>query len=260
MDRRAHRRAPAGDRTVARGGAGPLTVAIHQPEAFPWLGFFDKLARADIFVLLDSVQFRKNYFQNRNRIRTAEGWVWITVPVLTAGRASQEIAAVEINNTVEWRAKLRRALSLHYGRAPQFAVQRGPLFEILDRPWERLADLNITVIAWLAEALGIRRRMVRSSELGVDGARSELLLNVCRRLGASEYLSGISGRTYLDESLFAGAGIVVQYQEFHHPVYRQCYEPFVPCMSALDLLFTHGPEAGPLLMTSDSPRLAEVFV
>ncbi len=211
-------------------------------------------------MLLDSVQFRKNYFQNRNRIRTSDGWVWITVPVLTAGRASQGIAGVEINNAVDWRGKIRRSLSLHYGRAPHFAALQRPLFEILDRPWERLADLNIAVIAWLSEALGIRRRMVRSSEVGAVGAKSELLLDICRRIGASEYISGISGRTYLDESLFTGAGIVVQYQEFHHPVYRQCYEPFVPCMSALDLLFTHGPEAGPLLMTPDSPRLAEVFV
>jgi hypothetical protein len=250
---RADRRAAAGDRTVVR-------VAIHQPEAFPWLGFFDKLARADVLVLLDSVQFRKNYFQNRNRIRTADGWVWITVPVLTAGRASQDIAAVEINATVDWRAKIRRAVTLHYGRARHFAALRGPLFEILERPWERLAELNLAVIAWLAEALGIRRRMVRASELGAAGARSELLVDLCGRLGATEYISGISGRTYLDESLFVKAGIAVRYQEFHHPVYPQCYEPFVPCMSALDLLFTHGPEAGPLLLAPDSPRLTEVFV
>ena len=235
-------------------------MAIHQPEAFPWLGFFDKLARADVLVLLDSVQFRKNYFQNRNRIRTSDGWVWITVPVLTAGRAAQDIATVEINNTVDWRGKIRRALSLHYGRAPHFAALHGALFQILERPWTRLADLNIAVIAWLADALGIQRRTVRASELGAAGARSELLLDLCGRLGAGEYISGISGRTYLDASLFARAGIAVQYQEFHHPVYRQCCEPFVPCMSTIDLLFTHGPEAGPRLLAPDSPRLTEVFV
>ena len=236
-----------------------LTVAIHQPEAFPWLGFFDKMFHADVFVLLDSVQFEKNYFQNRNRIRTRDGWAWITVPVLTKGRMLQVIAEVEINGAVDWRRKLRGTIEQHYREAVHWTRYREELWAILERPWECLADLNVAVIDWLASSLGIRRPLVRASTLGITGKRSALLLEICRSLGAGTYLSGVSGRSYLDVDLFAQARIGVRFQEFRHPVYAQCHQPFVPCMSTLDLLFTHGPEALTILTGADAPRLEEVF-
>lgn len=177
-------------------------MGIHQPEAFPWLGFFDKLFQSDVFVLLDNVQFEKHYFQNRNRIRTPDGWAWITVPVLTKSRSAQVIAEVEVNNAVEWRRKIKGTLEQHYGKAPYWADYRDRFWAILDRPWERLADLNVEVIRWLSDMLGIRRRMVLGSTLGVTGKRSALLLEICRSLGATTYLSGVSGRTYLEAGLF----------------------------------------------------------
>lgn len=236
-----------------------VLIGIHQPEAFPWLGFFDKLFQSDVFVLLDTVQFEKNYYQNRNRIRTRDGWAWITLPVLTKGRSSQAIAEVEINDAVEWRRKIKGTIEQHYRKAAHWAEYRDGLWEILDHPCERLADFNIAVIGWLSEALGVRRRMVRASTLGVAGNQSALLLNICRSLGATAYLSGVSGRTYLEAGLFQQAGIAVRFQEFHHPIYPQCYQPFVPQMSALDLLFTQGPRALAWLTVSDVSRLDEVF-
>lgn len=229
---------------MSLGGEAPRpVVAIHQPECLPWLGFVDKIRQCDIFVLLDSVQFEKNYFQNRNRIRTATGAQWLTVPVLTKGRSAQAIKDVRINRAEPWEGRHRRALALHYAGAPFYDCWADGLAAIYGRPWERLVDFNVAVIRWVAEAFGLDRPFVRASELGVTGRRSELLRDICVATGARTYLSGVSGRDYLDELLFASAGIAVRYQNFRHPIYRQRYEPFTHNMSSIDLLFNAGPDA-----------------
>ena len=208
-------------------------VAIHQPELLPWLGFLDKLRQCDLFVLLDHVQFEKHYVQNRNRIRTStpRGWSWLTVPVRVKGRFGQPINAVEIDDTVNWRRKHLAALEQHYHKAPAFWQEWPTLQAHYQRSVQRLADFNIDLIRWLSGCFGLDKTMIRSSELSVSGSRSELLLAICRKVGATDYLSGVSGREYLDRELFQRAGIRVRFQEFHHPIYRQCYEPFIPARS-----------------------------
>ncbi len=220
-------------------------LTIHQPEHLSWLGFFDKVRRADGLVLLDNVQYRKHYFQNRNRIRGPNGPVWLTVPVKNAGRFGQRIEAVEIDNTgnPRWRDRHLKTLQQCYARAPFLGDYAPSLQAILERDWEALGALNEALIAWLLDALGIRVEVRRASELGVTGSGSGLILEICRRVGASSYLSGVSGRDYLDLAAFAAAGIEVQFQEFHHPIYRQLHDPFVPCLSVVDLLMNHGPSS-----------------
>lgn len=238
-----------------------MLVTIHQPEFLPWLGFFDKVRRANTCVLLDHVQFRKNYFQNRNRIRTpvAQGWSYLTVPVLTTGRFGQAICDVPINNAVNWRRQHLTSLQQHYHSSPEFQAHFQRLQDIYQRDWELLADLNVELIIWLAAMLGLGTSFVRSSQIGVEGSRSSMLLDICQKLGATEYLSGISGGEYLEQDLFDGAGIVVHFQEFYHPIYRQTYEPFVPGLSATDLLFNHGEHSLEILAGEDTPRLSTIF-
>jgi len=238
-----------------------MIVTIHQPEFLPWLGFIDKFHNCDIFVLLDDVQFEKNYFQNRNRIRTPspQGWCWLTVPVLTKGRSGQSICEVEINNAVNWKRKHLSSFKQNYSSASHFEVYFEFLQEHYRKDWRRLVDFNIEIITWLADAFGLKGTIVRSSELDVEGARSALLLDICQELGATVYLSGISGRDYLDLELFESAGINVRLQEFYHPIYRQCYEPFISCMSSVDLLFNYGSEAKRVLFSESTPRLDYVF-
>lgn len=231
------------------------TVAIHQPECLPWLGFVDKIRQSDIFVLLDSVQFEKNYFQNRNRIRTAAGVQWLTVPVLTKGQFGQAINDVRIRTAEPWQRRHCRGLALSYGRAPFFDRYFPAMSRIYEQAWELLADFNVAVIDWLARAFGYERRFVLASSLSVEGKSSELLARLCVALDAGVYLSGVSGRDYLDETPFREAGIAVRYQEFRHPVYRQCYEPFIPQMSSLDLLFNVGPEAPAVLEAAGEGEL-----
>jgi hypothetical protein len=221
-----------------------MIVTIHQPDHLPWLGFFHKMRRADRFVILDNVQYRTNYFQNRNRVLGANGPFWLTVPVRSRGHVASSIADIVIDDSQAWGERHRKSLEACYGRHPHFRRYADVLRTILDSPWQRLADLNLAIIEAFRSALDIGTPMVRASELGVEGRGSELLLAICERMGAATYLSGPSGRDYLDESLFANRGIAVQYHEFHHPVYPQRgANEFVSHLTALDALANLGPEA-----------------
>lgn len=217
-----------------------MKVAIHQPQFLPWLGYLDKIDRADLFVLLDNVQFKKNEWQNRNRIRTAQGWQWVTVPVLHD--FGQAIADVRINDKVDWRAKHLKALELHYARAAHRDRLDG-LRAIYGRPWDRLAELNVEVLRWLLREFGITTPLRRSSDMRLPEEPTERLIEICRTVGATSYLAGAGAKDYMDFGKFDAAGIPVEPQEFRHPVYRQCYEPFVPGLSAIDLFLTCGGES-----------------
>lgn len=236
-----------------------MIVAIHQPEHMPWLGFFDKARQADLLVILDNVQFRKNYFQNRNKIRTQQGWAWLTVPVMAKGKSSQLIQDVLVNNAVNWRSKLLKSIFYSYNRAPFFEKYSGFLEQTYN--WRRicLADLNEQIIRHIIHQFRIEVRIIRASTLGVTGSGTDLLLQICQKLNTDIYLSGISGKDYLDESKFTEQGIKVIYQEFYHPIYKQLYEPFLPCMSAIDLLFNYGDKSLDVLKGVGVKRMDTLF-
>ena len=218
-------------------------VGIHQPEHLPWLGFFNKISQSNIFVLLDNVQYEKNYFQNRNRIRTKDGCVWLTVPVLTAGKQSQLIKDVKIDNTKNWCEKHWKTISYSYGNAPFFGRYSGFFKKNYGKKWNHLAKLNESIIKHMIKELGIRVKLVRASDLDVHGSSTDLLLDICKKLDADTYLSGVSGRDYLEENKFKKENIKVMYQDFHHPTYPQQFKPFVSNMSAIDLLFNCGKDS-----------------
>ena len=225
------------------------------------MGFFDKARQADLLVLLDSVQYRKNYFQNRNRVRASNGPAWVTVPVLTKGSSSQTIREVRINDegSPRWREKYWATIEQSYRGTPFWSEYAGPLHDALRTESALLAEVNQRFIEVLLRWFGIEVKIVRSSELPVDGSRTDLLLAVCQAVGADRYLSGISGREYLDVAKFTAANIAVEFHEFHHPIYAQRYEPFEPCMSSIDLLFNHGAESSNILKGIGVPVMAEVF-
>jgi hypothetical protein len=222
-------------------------LAIHQPEHLPWLGYLDKARKADALVLLDTVAFKKNYYENRNRIRTAQGWSWLTVPVLTKGKFGQTFLEVEINNKTRWAEVYRRTLAQNYSKAPYWKAFGPALEELISRPWALLLELNLALIEFLWSAFRIATPLRRASALGATGKKSELLLDICRKTGATTYLSGPSGRGYLVESLFSDCGIGVEYHDFHHPEYSQRFSPFLPGMASVDLLLNEGPEGIRLL-------------
>jgi WbqC-like protein len=234
------------------------TVVILQPGYLPWLGFFDQLRRADVFVYYDDVQYDKHGWRNRNRIKTQSGPLWLTVPVKHGGEGLPRIRDVEIDARTPWARKHVASLRQAYARAPFLGSYLPALEELLERPWERLVDLDIACADLMAEWFGLhpttaqqtrgrdpgrRPRIERSSGLGIGGERSERLVKICRHFGASTYVSGDAAAGYLDVGLFERNGIAVEWQRYIHPTYPQLHGVFVPHLSALDLLFNCGEEA-----------------
>lgn len=224
-------------------------VAIHQPNYLPWLGFFHKLAQADRFVSLDSVQYTRTGFTNRSQILGPRGSLPLTVPVLTKGHYHSPITAIELNPTIRWAAKHLRALTQSYGRTPHWAAHAPFLQTVYEATtWQRLIDLNEALLRHLLAALEIDIPFLRASELGAAGQSTDLLIDLTRRASGTVYLSGPSGRQYLDPAAFAAAGLTLRFSDFVHPVYDQGGRGnFVPRLSALDLVLHHGPASRRIL-------------
>ncbi len=229
-----------------------MRVTIHQPQFLPWLGYLDKIDQADLFIVLDTVQFKKNEWQNRNRIRTADGWQWLTVPVLH--RFGQRINEVSINPTASWRAQHLRGLDMHYARAPYADRYLPALRAVYEQPWEQLCDLNLAVIQWLLDAFGIATPVRAASDLTAREEPTDRLIDLCQAVSADCYLAGPGADAYMDKPRFEASGVKLDIQAFRHPVYRQVYEPFEPNLSAIDLLLMQGPDAIGTLRTARAAK------
>lgn len=219
-----------------------MIVAIHQPQFMPWPGYFDKLDRCDHFVLLDTVQYKKNEWQNRNRIKTAQGAQWLTVPVSFSFPAA--IGDVAVNEGANWRHKHWQSLVTNYSKAPQWQALEPALKKLYDQVWSRLSDLNRATIELLKAELAIDTPVTWASEMGdLDGDPTGRLVDLCRELGADHYLSGIDGASYMDLGQFEAAGIGVIFQRYNPPAYPQRFGDFVSHLSALDLVLNCGPDS-----------------
>lgn len=228
-----------------------MKVAIHQPHYLPWLGYLAKWAAADVFVLLDTVQYEKNGWQNRNRIKTAEGPRWLTVPVRV--HLGTVLTDVAIDSVQPWPRRHLAALEHAYARAPRWPRYAEALRAIYDATWERLVPLNVAVATWLARAVGITTPVRLASELGMSETEpTARLVALCRAVGGTTYLAGQDGARYMDVGQFKAASIEVQAQAYQHPVYAQLHGDFVPFLSALDLLLMHGDEALGILRSGDA--------
>jgi len=230
-----------------------VILAAQQPNYLPWIGFFHKVASADLLVLADHVQYSRRGITNRNVIKGPAGPVRLTVPVLTSGQPGVVISEARIDNASPWRRSHWRTIQTCYGRAPHFASHAEFFESLLAREWTRLAPLNEEIIRYMMRAFGIEKRILRSSELRPEGAKTELVVSLCRLTGAEVYLSGTGARKYMDEDACRRAGLTVRYQQFRHPVYPQLHGPFLPNLSALDLLFNVGSQAGELIGRCGDP-------
>ena len=202
---------------------------------------------AEMFIYLDDVQFEKREFQNRNRIRTARGWQYLTAPVLSKGRFSQKINEVEMDNSAAWRADHLRAIKLNYARAPFLKEHLPALEEIYSRDYRLLADLAVATADFLKDAFAVKTPVKFSSEFGINETSSARLARLCVAAGADEYLSGAGAKAYLDPGVFSFAGIKLSWQEFRPREYPQAFPGFEPDLSALDLLLNCGPASGEYL-------------
>lgn len=226
-----------------------------QPTYLPWIGYFDLIDQSDVFVFYDTVQFEKQSWQQRNRIKTANGPIWLTVPVFQS--LGQRIVDVRVNNTAHWRHKHWMSFQSNYARAPFWAEHSPWLFELYQRPWDSLADLNICIVVAVAQKLGLATRFVRSSEMPpLDGKKVTPLLALCDRFGADTYVSPAGAREYIEDGTpFADRGIKLEFQAYSHPTWPQLHGEFVPFLSALDLLLNVGHGAVDVLRAGQRPNL-----
>jgi hypothetical protein len=228
-----------------------LIVAVHQPQYLPWLGYFDKMRRADVFCYLNDVQYKKNEWQNRNRIKTAQGWQWLTVPVRY--HFPEKINEVKINNSTGWQKKHLQALVTNYSRAPFYKSYSTIFEDALARDWEFISELNIYLLEHLREAFQINTKpTVISSDLELRNEPTDRLIDICKALGADTYLAGQGGADYMDLERFENNGIKVLIQDFKHPVYAQLFADFESHLSIVDLLFNCGPESLEIISKANS--------
>jgi hypothetical protein len=214
-------------------------VAIHQPNFFPWLGYFDKLARADILVLLDNVQFPKTggTWLNRTRLVVNGQALWTTMPIARSYHGVRAINEIEIDNSLAWRQKLLRTLQINYRRAPHFDQVFPVIVELVENPTAYLAEYNRIAISTLAATLGLdTTKLVVGSTLEVGGESTDHLIAIVRAVEGTAYLCGAGATGYQDDEKFAAAGLELIYQDFLHPVYPQTTREFIPGLSVIDAL------------------------
>lgn len=217
-----------------------MILSAHQPAYLPWLGYFDKIARADVFVYLDTVQYEKNSFINRNQVKTAQGTSWLTIPVKTKGHIAGSLLTTEIDESQPWRQKHLKTIEMNYRKAPFFEKNFPKLQEIILKPESLLAEMSWKQLQfWLTE-FDIKTKVVRASDLPVQSKKSDLVLDLCKHVGANRYLSGALGKDYLDEAAFAESGVKIDYQDFKPSVYPQLWGNFVPYMSIVDYWMNTG--------------------
>lgn len=219
-------------------------VAIMQPTYLPWLGYFGLMQSVDLYIVLDTVQFAKRSWQQRNQIKTMNGPLWLSVPVLTKGKREQLIHEVEIDYSQDFPRSHLKTLEMNYRKSAYFDTLSPQLFAILEADKKYLAELTTDLILWIREVLGITTPIRFASEFDVSGAKADLLASLCEQAGASEYISPPGSKDYLDESdAFTKRNIPLRYFNFRHPEYSQRHGEFLSNMSVIDLLFNSGPES-----------------
>jgi hypothetical protein len=232
-----------------------MKIAIHQPQYMPWLGYFHKMDSVDLFILLDDVQFKKNEWQNRNRIRGPQGAQWLTIP--NHYRFPQRINEVRLNNDTAWGLRHANSLQACYGRSPCYADYADRFRSFFENSWDRMDQVTGQSVRLLAEMLGVDTRIVCSSTCDFEGTSTERLVNICKRFEADVYLAGQGGRDYMDVSLFEQAGIGVEFQRFQCPFYQQHWaagrNDFIPNLSAVDLVCNCGSASRDVLAQGGRP-------
>lgn len=216
-----------------------MIVSISQPTLFPWLGYFNIIKKSDIFVFFDDVKFEKHSWQMRNRLKEIskdrESAVWIRIPTAIE-KSETMIKDVLIDNTQKWKENHIKAFQANYGKSYH---EIGFLQTIYNKEWKKLADFNIEFITECCKFLDINTKLIKSSELNCDGKKGELVLNICKKLGATEYLTSVGAVNYLEDyrNVFAESKIRISYHDYIHPVYKQKGKIFLENLSILDLIF-----------------------
>ena len=231
-----------------------MILTAHQPVYLPWLGLFHKIALADKFIFFDQVQYLPKDWMNRNRIKTQIGSIWLTVPVLRKGYRELKTSEIKINNSIDWQKKHLRSISLNYKKTQYFEKYIQFFEKTFTQKWDYLSDLNEHLLKWFLNELGIKIKIQKASEFEFKGVKSDLVLDMCKKLGANTYIFGELGKDYADEHAFKNSGITPIFQNYQHPSYTQLCGKFISHLSIIDLLFNCGPKSYEILMSNNMTK------
>jgi hypothetical protein len=231
-----------------------MIISIMQPAYLPWLGFFERIMLSDVFVVLDNVQLdtnSKTNFTTRNKIRTPQGFSLLTVPIKKKGNyGNLFINQLEISNETNWKQKHWDTVKQFYKKAP-FFKEHALFFEtVFAKDQTLLIGLMNEIMQYLIDALGIRRKIIYASALGIQSTKDDLIIDICHELKATRYISGPFGRDYLNRDAFKKWNMELLFHDYQHPEYKQLFPGFYPYMSVIDLLFNYGPGSLDILNTT----------
>lgn len=243
-------------------GGVSLILTAHQPAYLPWLGFFHKIAISDTFILLDEVQFEKNSFINRNKIKTPNGSLWLTIPIHKTDYMNKSILKLEIDNSIDWSKKHWNNLLANYKKAPFFHEHSDFFLSIYEKKWIYLTDIITPILDYLLKELKIQTKIIKQSELKTTEKKQQLIIELCKKTNSDKFVFGTLGRNYAVEDTFNDKGIQIYFQQYKHPIYTQRFGQFMPYMSILDLLFNVGSDAAYQIIMKDNINkndLQEIF-
>jgi len=232
-----------------------MILTAHQPVYLPWLGLFHKIAMADSFCYFDNVQYQIKDFNGRNKIKTAQGHIWLTVPVKAKGYRDKKIQEIEIDNSKNWRKNHFKSIYINYKKT-LFFENYADFFEdvYIKKEWKYLSELNEYMLKWFLKELEIKVEYSKASEQNFEGYKSDLVLDMCKKLKADLYIFGALGKDYVDKKKFIESDVKVYVQDYKHPVYPQLHGKFEPYMSIIDLLFNCGPKSLEILMQGNRTK------
>lgn len=227
---------------LSKPGGIVLITSAHQPAYLPWAGFFHKIILSDIFVILDEVQFEKGSFINRNKIKTATGAQWITVPIYKIGYTTKRISEIEINNDDDWERKHWMYLYTNYKKAPYFNRYSDFFQSVYEEKWVHLIDLIMHTLNFFLEEMNVHTKIIKQSELHTIEKKEKLVMEICSKLNQDKFIFGTLGKNYVSKEMFNEKGIKIYFQEYHYLEYEQQWGKFIPDLSIVDLFFNLGAE------------------
>ncbi len=235
-----------------------MILTGHQPVYLSWLGLFHKIALADKFIFLDTVQYLKKDWNNRNKIKTANGIIWLTVPIITKGKFEQDVCDTYINNQMNWREKHWKSIHLNYKKAKYFDDYKDFFEGLYKKEWNNLTELNREITKYLLKVLGIKTEWIEAKELGLKGIhggtnkeKTNLIIEMCKKTKCINFIFGTLGRDYAHRESFDKENIRIYFQDYNHPMYEQLWGKFESHLSVIDLLFNHGPESMKIIMQNN---------
>ncbi len=211
-----------------------MIMSAHQPAYLPWLGYIDKIKRSDIFIFLDTVQYEKNSYTNRNKIKTQSGPIWLSIPVIKTNHFDKIMSDMSIDNATKWQRKHLSSIQMSYSKAPRFKELFPKLQDLYSKEYDNIVDVTWDHLMFWLNVLDINTKIIKSSELDVSSKKSDFVFDLCEAVGADYYISGALGKDYLDVEKFKNAGIKVEFQNYEHPVYPQLHGNFIPNMGIVD--------------------------